>query len=771
MAAAAPVAWQHALTQAQQNVSTSVRQAGTDVQSLGQPGGCRTYINRILKKFQRKSFRPLPSGFPVNASLGSVDELQWFQKKSYQEWYRIPDYIRWMIQYTADFQNDVEYRTKTQLVVRAFLDAILMLTSQAASPMGLSNFSSDPNVRGVVVDHNGNKLMKPDGSGPAKITFVGTNGTFFLVPFIGTVPMTTNEVVRFPVLILPKTSDNDGGAGNRFLYFVYEFPMSLFANNPTPTPSTYTLRVQEYQNLVPLIREFQADPSISSSDKDRISQGIMSMLGGAIAGTTVSAYEQGYQEIVFNWLSSKLLTPEEFPAGATEANFSTPGNEPMDLVFSMPNPAANIPQQVQGVLLFDLTQIAGSSPSYEFTAAPEVNGYGLQIKGQKVYFGYDPQYTSASTVPAATPLGWYTASSLTQDLALVPLAPVVGSQMAKPTVFSSITDNVLFTVDESGPTALLKVLDRTITLTQTDTSTPTSYHLFLKRQLQSAFISKNIPYDSSKGLQGNITLSNMAVFSGMNIPMIQALSLNMLRGVCKDSIPIAPVGVTSGPSYGPFTPYSTVFNSATREVIYRTSIEDIMRYFVNQQSQTWNLSVSGGSITLAENQAIKILNPTGAYKATGNPSVSTTDVEAVAPKEPGATDSFVETFSSGINFTCGVSEGSDLVIRLNSINVTAGAGLSGSDAKPAVVAKANFQNGSYAGQQLTSTGYTVSRLATGAGRANGNTANANANANARDPANKAPANSMANKVAVRNVIRANANANADANANAKSNRL
>jgi hypothetical protein len=747
MAAAAPVAWQNALTQAQQNVSTAVTQAGSDAQSLTQPGGCRTYINRVLKKFKRKAFRPLPSGFPVNASLGSVDELQWFQKKSYQEWYRIPDYIRWMIQYTSDFQNDVEYRGKTQLVVRSFLDAILMLTSQASSPMGLSNFSSDPSVRGVVVDHNGNKLMKPDNSGPAKITFVGTNGTFFLVPIIGTVPMTTNEVIRFPVFILPKTSDNDAGAGNRFLNFMYEFPMSLFANNPTPTPSTYTLRVQEYQNLVPLIKEFQADPSISSSDKERISQGIMSMLGGAIAGTTVSAYEQGYQEIMFNWLSSKLLTPEEFPVGAQEAMFSTPGNEPMDLVFSMPNPSANIPQQVQGVVHFDLTTTVGSSPSYEFTAAPEVNGYGLQIKAQKVYFGYDPQYTSASTVPAATPLGWYTASSLTQDLALVPMAPVAGAQLAKPTVFSSITDNVLFTVDESGPTAMLKVLDRTITLTQTDTSTPISYHMFLKRQLQSAFISKNIPFDPTKGLQGNITLSNMAVFGGMNIPMIQAISLNMLRGLCKDSIPIAPAGATSGPNYGPFTPNSTLFNSPSREVIYRTSINDFMDYFVNEQSQTWNLSVSQGSITLAENQPIRILNPTGAYKTAGSPAVNTTDVEAVDGEEPGATDSFIETFSSGVNFTCGVSEGSDLVVRLNSINVTAGAGLSGSDAKPAVVAKANFQNGTYAGQQLTSTGYTISRLAKGA-------ANGNSNANA------SAANSVAaNKAAVRNVIRANANAN------------
>lgn len=739
-------AYQAQVNSSLNNAGSGLSNAGNKAQIAAQPGGCRMLLTNFFKKFQKQSARGLPTGFPVSAALGSVEELQWFQNNSNRNWHRLPEYVRWMQNNTNAFQNDAEYKGKTQKIVSAMLDAILCLTGSSSTPMGLSNFTNQAGTLGVVVDHLGQKLMSTvNPLNPAKITFTSSVGTIFCIPFIETIPQTTNKAICFPVLILPLSADNDSKQGTQFLYFTFQFDLSIFDSNPGPSSSVYVLRVSEYHNLVPLIDEIREDNSLSTNDKDEISKGILSMLGTAIASTTVSEFEGKYMNTILSFLSSKLCIPLA-PAAAMNGSsdsFPSPGNEPLDVSFTGASSTNKI--------IFDITKISGQTPVFTWTARPEIKGYGLQVQVQKAYFGYDPSFTRASppSNAASAAVGWFTANSITQDLAFVQRNVVPGSDdcFAKPVVFSVITDNIVFAVDESGPTAVLQVLDRQITLTPSDNSSPSVYPVFLRRSLQSAFTSKQLVYDASKGVQGNVTLANLAVFSGMNLPMVQALALTLVDEIARRSIPIYDPSVAM--AKGPFTYYSALFTKSDRTWAYRASIRDLLAYFINAQSSTMQISISASSIGISDNQPLYILNSTGAIDVDDKPAVEVTEPDTSA-------SSTVEKFSGGVNITMGLVQGSDMRILLNSFTATAGGG--GSYASN-VSASANYQNGNYNGQQLTSSSYMVSRLRADAAKQAPSKASKASKASSSSSSSMPPIvnarinpNSNANKAVVRNVV-------------------
>lgn len=646
------------------------KQTLSDAQKVHLPGGCRTLGTRAFKNFFHSSGpKTLPSGFPVDAGYGSQELLTWFTRDNNKNFHLIPRYIQWFSECNDSFQNDAEYRGKTQNVIARFLDAVLLLTGNQQNPMGLNNFTTDtsnPPVKGIITDHKGNVLLTPSGNDRARVNFAQVKGTFFCIPLFETLPQTVNKAVCFPVVFLADTPNSTAG---KFLIFTFQLLASTFDKAPSPREEdrNYTLRVMEPHALVELIQFIEKDKSISSTDQDLISRGVLQMLTDAMASTTVGQFEKSYQTKIQNFISAKLcerqgiyaangaLTGGAAPVDENSEDVQSAGNNPLRFVFADPT----IGDAVRDFVAFDIMSVAGQVAHVSWEPLPAQRGFGVTAQARRIYYGYDPKYKRADSpnlvagasnqLPDAR-LGWFTANTEDQDLAWIGLKVGMSDHVLyyKPVVHKSITDSVVFTVEENSQDAVLKVVDRLTVLTAPGASSARSYHHFLRRSLQNAYSSKAIAYDETKGVQGNVTLSKLAQFSGLDMPMMHALALTFVESVASRAMSTYTAGSTVPVSKRVLVTYnSALFGKADavpantsnpeQQVLYRSSVRDILAYFSNAQSGSLLIAMTNDSVSLSvhNGQKITILNPTGAYKIIN--STHYVDVGSSAPMPtPGA---------------------------------------------------------------------------------------------------------------------------------------
>lgn len=720
-------------------------------QTAFQPGGCAKLFQNLVKALNvYQPYLELPLGFPYNAAYGSAELKSWAESKSFRNWYKIPRYCKWMRDANDAFQTHVEFKGHTQAIIARMLDIILFETSPSVKesatvekPMGLSNLGSVDGTEykvGRVIDNNGFVVPSSSTASFGKITFNGGTGTFFMVPFEDTLHNSTERTLCFPVLILPKGADNDSGTGETFLYFTFQFPYKIFESQPAPSKSLYVLRTNQFHDLVPLITEIQTDLSIGANDKSQIFKGILDMLRTALVSTTMGALESRYNGIISNWISSKLIPPTPARLDVTTPTHlkysEVQSNKPIDLTAMKSG--------------FDLSSVVGQTPVYHWTPLNNINGYGLQIQVSNVYFGYDPKFNAANLPPVDTAPGWYSAPP-SAELLEVNYAGVKG----KPVHYASVSDFMQFSVDETSSTAVLSVTDRQFVLQRNESEQPLVYPMFLTRTMATLFRTVGIFWDPSKGMASNLTLGNLAMVSGMNTPVVQALILAFAESVSSSCIPA--YGETSNVR-PPFTYFSPLFTKedkdgirvddpaiekGPRETYYSSSIKDIVTYWKNAQSATFQARIGTNSIVLTDMgtgaSAVRVMAPSGHATLVKPASTATDDntwfmrPENAAAPAPSATDEVIDDiFGGGLSINMNVSQASDLKINLLAFSATANQHSVNGDFPRIYSDEANFSVPMVKDGPLGSNPYNVSRLAAVAGNRASPNGNANANANSQN---------------------------------------
>ncbi len=655
----------------------------------------------------------LPVDFPYAELLGSPLLPQWAIKDNARNWKKIPGIIEWMRNSRQrEFQEQIPYKGNNAIIIQKLLNTILKLSSlrtvagktgdaenDLTDTMDLSNYGClDKDYQyevGRLCDNN-SKLM-------TGITLSEqSKGTHYLTPFISRKVDETENGLCFPIVIEPNARNNKGGTGTDCVYLTIECPVAIFQEEPTPIEANHVLRINQFHGFGEVVESVISNPELGIVNRLAIHRGIYGMIMLAVDSGSLSSLEIRYNTIIKNWISSRLIPPTIDPAiieNEEEVQIA-PGNWPL-----------------QGIA-WDLTQINGQTPIFEWSQNSDKTGYTVVVTVHRAYYGHPLTGNPDNN----DDLGWQTYASAKPIPIKIALDPTKVTSLQMPVVFATISDVIEFKIDEIPQTAAFKVADRAIWLHRTATEKKKEYPMYFRRFLAQLHSEKlqtqntastlsvaasasaqsiinpmqapgQILTVGSKVAQDNANMASLAAqeaknalpislgalesLSGLSAPLAQALILAIAYGVAESCMP----AFLNNNDYNLIphaTFYSTLFYNEddVTQVVYRSSMTDIMDHWCNVQSSTLDCIIHGRAITFTDNGGILIVNPTGLNPLPMDGSVN--DIREITSNTmfqsdslfPNITSNF-DYFGSGVTISFGVRQDATENIRLTSFAATA----------------------------------------------------------------------------------------------------